>query len=152
MKLVAFIIFYVYVCFLLFCNICSFFFILRHVFICSLFSAFVFIVFRDILPTFYVDDYEVISLASSLLIIAGLFQLSDGVQAVGLGVLRGIRDTKIPTLVTFISYWVIAIPLSYYLGIISDYGLFGVWIGLSVGLTIAAVFHVLRFNYLTSAK
>ena len=115
-------------------------------------SAFIFIVFRDILPTFYVDDYEVISLASSLLIIAGLFQLSDGVQAVGLGVLRGIRDTKIPTLVTFISYWVIAIPLSYYLGIISNYGLFGVWIGLSVGLTIAAVFHVLRFNYLTSAK
>lgn len=115
-------------------------------------SAFIFIVFRDILPTFYVDDYEVISLASSLLIIAGLFQLSDGVQAVGLGVLRGIRDTKTPTLVTFISYWVIAIPLSYYLGIICDYGLFGVWIGLSVGLTIAAVFHVLRFNYLTSAK
>ena len=115
-------------------------------------SAFVFIVFRDILPTFYVDDYEVISLASSLLIIAGLFQLSDGVQAVGLGVLRGIRDTKIPTFVTFISYWVIAIPLSYYLGIISDYGLFGVWIGLSVGLTIAAVFHVIRFNYLTSVK
>ena len=115
-------------------------------------SAFIFIVFRDILPTLYVDDYEVISLASSLLIIAGLFQLSDGVQAVGLGVLRGIRDTKTPTLVTFISYWVIAIPLSYYLGIISNYGLFGVWIGLSVGLTIAAVFHVLRFNYLTSAK
>ena len=114
--------------------------------------AFIFIVFRDILPSFYVDDYEVISLASSLLIIAGFFQLSDGIQAVGLGILRGIRDTKIPTLVTFISYWVIAVPLSYYLGIISDYGLFGVWVGLSVGLTIAAVFHVLRFNYLTSAK
>ena len=115
-------------------------------------SAFIFIVFRDILPSFYVDDYEVISLASSLLIIAGFFQLSDGIQAVGLGILRGIRDTKIPTLVTFISYWVIAVPLSYYLGIISDYGLFGVWVGLSVGLTIAAVFHVLRFNYLTSIK
>ena len=125
-------------------------FILVSILMCI--SAFIFIVFRDILPTFYVDDYEVISLASSLLIIAGLFQLSDGVQAVGLGVLRGIRDTKTPTLVTFISYWVIAIPLSYYLGIICDYGLFGVWIGLSVGLTIAAVFHVLRFNYLTSAK
>ena len=115
-------------------------------------SAFIFIVFRDILPTFYVDDIEVIILASSLLILAGLFQLSDGIQAVGLGILRGIRDTKIPTLITFISYWVIAIPLSYYLGIILDYGLFGVWIGLSVGLTIAAVFHVLRFNYLTSIK
>ena len=125
-------------------------FILVLVLMCI--SAFIFITLRNLLPTFYVDDIEVITLASSLLIIAGLFQLSDGVQAVGLGVLRGIRDTKIPTLVTFISYWIIAIPLSYYLGIISDYGLFGVWIGLSIGLTIAAVFHVLRFNYLTSAK
>ena len=122
------------------------------VLILMIISAFIFIVFRNILPTFYVDDIEVITLASSLLIIAGLFQLSDGIQAVGLGILRGIRDTKIPTLVTFISYWVIAIPLSYILGIIMGYGLFGVWIGLSVGLTIAAVFHVIRFNYLTSAK
>ena len=115
-------------------------------------SAFIFIVFRNILPTFYVDDIEVITLASSLLIIAGLFQLSDGIQAVGLGILRGIRDTKIPTLVTFVSYWLIAIPLSYVLGIIMGYGLYGVWVGLSVGLTIAAVFHVIRFNYLTSSK
>tara|TARA_B100001758_G_scaffold237592_1_gene239822 strand:- start:1878 stop:2783 length:906 start_codon:yes stop_codon:yes gene_type:complete len=122
------------------------------VLILMIISAFIFIVFRNILPTFYVDDIEVITLASSLLIIAGLFQLSDGIQAVGLGILRGIRDTKIPTLVTFISYWVIAIPLSYILGIIMGYGLYGVWIGLSVGLTIAAVFHVIRFNYLTSAK
>jgi MATE family multidrug resistance protein len=122
------------------------------VLILMIISAFIFIVFRNILPTFYVDDSEVITLASSLLIIAGLFQLSDGIQAVGLGILRGIRDTKIPTLVTFVSYWVIAIPLSYVLGIIMGYGLYGVWVGLSVGLTIAAVFHVIRFNYLTSAK
>jgi len=122
------------------------------VFILMCFSAFIFIYFRDVLPTFYVDDFEVISLASSLLIIAGLFQLSDGLQAVGLGVLRGIRDTKIPTILTFISYWIISIPLSYFLGVTSGHGVFGVWIGLSVGLTIAAVFHVIRFHYLTITK
>ena len=122
------------------------------VFILMCFSAVIFIYFRDVLPTFYVDDFEVISLASSLLIIAGLFQLSDGLQAVGLGVLRGIRDTKIPTILTFISYWIISIPLSYFLGVTSGYGVFGVWIGLSVGLTIAAVFHVIRFHYLTITK
>lgn len=117
-----------------------------------IFSALIFISLRDILPALYVDDIEVIDMASFLLIIAGLFQLSDGVQAVGLGVLRGIRDTKIPTLVTFISYWIVAIPLSYLLGIVYGYGLIGVWVGLSIGLTIAAVSHVIRFNYLTSIK
>ena len=122
------------------------------VLILMIISDFIFIVFRNILQTFYVDDIEVITLASSLLIIAGLFQLYDGIQAVGFGILRGIRDTKITTLVTFVSYWVIAIPLSYVLGIIMGYCLYGVWVGLSVGLTIAAVFHVIRFNYLTSSK
>ena len=117
-----------------------------------IFSALIFISLRDILPALYVDDIEVIDMASFLLIIAGLFQLSDGVQAVGLGVLRGIRDTKIPTLVTFISYWIVAIPLSYLLGIVYGHGLIGVWVGLSIGLTIAAVSHVIRFNYLTSIK
>ena len=104
-----------------------------------IFSALIFISLRDILPALYVDDIEVIDMASFLLIIAGLFQLSDGVQAVGLGVLRGIRDTKIPTLVTFISYWIVAIPLTYLLGIVYGHGLIGVWVGLSIGLTIAAV-------------
>ena len=116
-----------------------------------IFSALIFISLRDILPALYVDDIEVIDMASFLLIIAGLFQLSDGVQAVGLGVLRGIRDTKIPTLVTFISYWIVA-PLSYLLGIVYGHGLIGVWVGLSIGLTMAAVSHVIRFNYLTSIK
>lgn len=116
------------------------------------FSALIFILFKDDLPKFYVDNSEVISLASSLLVVAGLFQLSDGTQAVGLGVLRGIRDTKIPTYVTFISFWLIAIPLSYFLGIEFNYGVFGVWLGLSIGLTLAAIFHFLRFNYLTSTK
>ena len=122
------------------------------VFILMIVSALVFIMFRNYLPVLYVDDSSVINIASTLLIIAGLFQISDGIQAVGLGILRGIRDIKKPTIVTFISYWIISIPLSYFLGIEYGYGVYGIWIGLSVGLTLAAIFHVTRFNYLTFVK
>ena len=122
------------------------------VFILMIVSALVFIIFRNYLPVLYVDDSSVINIASTLLIIAGLFQISDGIQAVGLGILRGIKDIKKPTIVTFISYWIISIPLSYFLGIEYGYGVYGIWIGLSVGLTLAAIFHVTRFNYLTFAK
>ncbi len=122
------------------------------VFILMIVSALVFIMFRNYLPVLYVDDSSVINIASTLLIIAGLFQISDGIQAVGLGILRGIRDIKKPTIITFISYWIISIPLSYFLGIEYGYGVYGIWIGLSVGLTLAAIFHVTRFNYLTFVK
>ena len=122
------------------------------VFILMIVSALVFIIFRNYLPVLYVDDSSVINIASTLLIIAGLFQISDGIQAVGLGILRGIRDIKKPTIITFISYWIISIPLSYFLGIEYEYGVYGIWIGLSVGLTLAAIFHVTRFNYLTFVK
>ena len=115
-------------------------------------SALVFILLRDHLPKLYVDDISVVNIASSLLIIAGLFQISDGIQAVGLGILRGIRDIKKPTIVTFVSYWIISIPLSYLLGIKYGYGVYGIWVGLSIGLTLAAIFHVIRFNYLTTVK
>ena len=117
-----------------------------------LISALTFILLRDFLPKLYVDDISVINIASSLLIIAGLFQIPDGIQAVGLGILRGIRDIKKPTIVTFISYWIISIPLSYLLGIKYGYGIYGIWVGLSIGLTLAAIFHVTRFNYLTFVK
>lgn len=122
------------------------------VFILMIVSALIFIIFRNYLPVLYVDDTRVINIASTLLIFAGLFQISDGIQAVGLGILRGIRDIKKPTIVTFISYWIISIPLSYFLGIEYGYGVYGIWIGLSVGLTLAAIFHVTRFNYLTFVK
>ena len=122
------------------------------VFILMIVSALVFIIFRNYLPVLYVDDSSVINIASTLLIIAGLFQISDGIQAVGLGILRGIRDIKNPTIVTFISYWIISIPLSYFLGIEYGYGVYGIWIGLSIGLTLAAIFHITRFNYLTFVK
>ena len=108
--------------------------------------ALLFIVGRFFLPTLYIDDSEVIGLASSLLIIAAFFQISDGVQVVGLGALRGLADVKIPTLITFISYWIIALPVAYLLGFTLDMGINGIWWGLLIGLTVAAVSLFIRFN------
>ncbi len=113
------------------------------------FCAILFIAFRDFLPTLYVNAPSVISMAGTLLIIGGAFQISDGLQAVGLGVLRGLRDVRIPTLVTFTAFWVIALPLGYLLGFKFDLGVYGIWIALSIGLTLAAIFHIWRFNLLS---
>ena len=110
------------------------------------FSGLVFIIFRDWLPTLYIKDQNVISIASSLLIIAALFQLSDGTQAVGIGILRGLTDVKIPTAITFIAYWIVGLPTGYLLGFILGLDVQGVWIGLLAGLTTSAVLLTLRFN------
>jgi MATE family multidrug resistance protein len=106
----------------------------------------IFITLRNFLPTLYINNDEVIKIASSLLIIAALFQVSDGVQGVGIGVLRGLTDVKIPTLITFTAYWVIALPIAYLLGFTYKYGVEGVWIGLLIGLTASAAMLAARFN------
>lgn len=106
----------------------------------------IFIIFRNVLPSFYIDNPDVISFTSTILIIAALFQVSDGVQAVGIGVLRGLTDVKGPTLITFIAYWLLALPIGYLLGFTFGYGIVGVWIGLFLGLTTSALLLTLRFN------
>ncbi|MCP4460583.1 MAG: MATE family efflux transporter [Cytophagales bacterium] len=113
------------------------------------FCAILFIIFRDFLPTLYVQDQIVISMASTLLLVGAAFQISDGLQSVGLGVLRGLRDVKIPTLVTFTAFWIVSIPLGYFLGFTKNLGVNGVWIALSIGLTVAAILHIWRFNVLS---
>ncbi|MBK7229329.1 MAG: MATE family efflux transporter [Ignavibacteriales bacterium] len=106
-----------------------------------------FIILNDFLPTLYINDKSVIEIASRLLIIAALFQLSDGTQAVGIGVLRGLTDVKGPTIITFIAYWVISLPIAYLLAFNFNLGVDGVWIGLFVGLTASALMLTFRFNY-----
>ncbi|MCW3102789.1 MAG: family efflux transporter [Bacteroidetes bacterium] len=108
-----------------------------------------FVLFRNYLPAFFTNDPEVISIASSLLVIAAFFQLSDGVQVVGLGALRGVKDVKLPTVITLIAYWVIGLPMSYVFAFKMGLGANGVWYGLSLGLLIAAVCLFLRFNYVS---
>lgn len=101
--------------------------------------------------TIVADNQQVISIASSLLLVAAVFQISDGIQVVVLGALRGIQDVKIPTAITFVSYWLIGFPISFWLGLHTDLKAIGIWIGLLAGLSAAALFLYLRFNYLTKA-
>ena len=110
-----------------------------------LLMAVVFLVLNQFLPTLYNKDPIVLELASSLLIIAAFFQLSDGVQAVGLGIFRGLSDVKLPTLITFSSYWLIGLPIGYILAFPLDMGVHGVWYGLLTGLSAASVLFMLRF-------
>ncbi|MDX1762628.1 MAG: MATE family efflux transporter, partial [Christiangramia sp.] len=119
------------------------------VFLIEAVFALLFILLKDILPEFYIDNVEVITLASQLLIIAALFQLSDGVQVVILGALRGLQDVKIPTVICFISYWIIGFPVSYYFGQAERLGSMGIWLGLLAGLTSSALLLYFRFNYLS---
>ncbi len=112
-------------------------------------SAICFILFRETLPIFFNKESGVIRLSSSLLIVAAFFQLSDGMQVVGLGALRGMKDVKIPTVITLVAYWIIGLPMSYVFAFIFGYGVVGVWYGLSLGLTIAALLLFLRFNYVS---
>ena len=106
-----------------------------------------FILLNNFLPTLYIDDKAVISIASRLIIIAALFQLSDGTQAVGIGVLRGLTDVKGPTIITFVAYWIISLPIAYLLAFDFNLGVDGVWIGLLIGLTVSAILLTFRFNY-----
>ena len=110
----------------------------------------VFVLFNEFLPSLYIDDPVVIGYASSLLVVAALFQISDGVQVVGLGALRGLADVKIPTLYTLFAYWVMALPIGYILGIQLKMGAIGVWVGLLIGLSISAVMQFARFRKLSS--
>jgi MATE family multidrug resistance protein len=104
-----------------------------------------FFVFRHQLPWAYTQDPAVVASAAALLVVATIFQISDGVQATALGALRGIQDVRVPTAITFVAYYVIALPLEWYFGHILGWGAVGVWSALAVGLTVSAVWLSLRF-------
>ena len=104
-----------------------------------------FFVFRHQLPWAYTQDPAVVASPAALLVVATIFQISDGVQATALGALRGIQDVRVPTAITFVAYYVIALPLEWYFGHILGWGAVGVWSALAVGLTVSAVWLSLRF-------
>ena len=127
---------------------------IKMTFLFMLLCGIIFIVGRHELPKMFAQqqDIAVIVLASKLLIIAALFQLSDGIQVTTLGALRGLQDVKIPSYITFIAYWVITIPLGYFLCVKAEMGAFGMWIALGIGLLISAVLLVYRFLDLSSKR
>jgi MATE family multidrug resistance protein len=100
---------------------------------------------NHLLPAMYIDHPEVIRIASGLILLAALFQLSDGLQAVCLGALRGIQDVSVPARITFLAYWVVGIPFGWFLAFKLSFGVTGIWLGLVVGLTISASLLTWRF-------
>lgn len=112
-------------------------------------TATLFFLFPELLISIYTDDAELTPLAIQLLFMAAVFQISDGLQVSGSAALRGLKDTKIPMIVNLIAYWIIGFSSGYFLGIHLGYGPKGLWAGLILGLTTAAVLHNLRFRYLT---
>ncbi|XOD67810.1 MAG: MATE family efflux transporter [Flavobacteriales bacterium Tduv] len=110
------------------------------------FCALVFIIWRHDLPLIYLNDEQVVVIAAQLLIVAALFQLSDGIQSVALGALRGMYDVKRPMWISFFSYWVVAVPLGWFCAVPMEMNALGIWIGLGLGLTISAVLLLLRYN------
>jgi MATE family multidrug resistance protein len=114
----------------------------------------VFVAFHNYLPHLflnmsdsaqYLDNQEIISITAQLLLVAAVFQLSDGIQVVVLGALRGLQDVKIPMYITFVAYWLIGFPISFYLGRYTELKAVGIWIGLLAGLSAAALFLYIRF-------
>ena len=110
------------------------------------FCAVVFILLRHQLPYLFNDDKEVVSMAAYLLLFAALFQISDSTQSISAGLLRGIKDVKIPTYFIAIAYWVVGLPVGCLLAFYFKMGAAGIWTGFIVGLTFSAAFLSLRFK------
>lgn len=104
---------------------------------------------RNWFPTFYVSDPDVIFWAAQFFVVVALFEVSDGIQAVSIGALRGLSDTKWPSLIAFIAYWVLGLPIGYLLAFHGGVGPIGIWLGLLIGLTSAALMLTYRFHVLS---
>ncbi|RKR83092.1 MATE family multidrug resistance protein [Mucilaginibacter gracilis] len=112
-------------------------------------TALIFTFCNHLLPWLFTSDKAVIDFAAQLLILAAIFQLFDGTQVVGLGVLRGMGDVKYPTIITFLAYWVLGLPVGYYLGLHLHMGAIGIWYGLVLGLGVASLLLFLRFQLIS---
>lgn len=112
-------------------------------------SAFVVFGFREHLAQIYTSDAKVLAYAAGLLAVAAAFQFFDGVQAVAVGVLRGLQDTKWPSILAFIAYWIVGLPIGYFLAFHLKWGGQGIWWGLFIGLMLIAIFLTVRFERLS---
>jgi len=111
--------------------------------------ALVFVAFGRSIATGFIADPAVIDLATRLLVVAGIFQLFDGTQVTAIGALRGLGDVRGPTLITFVGYWLLALPAARLAGFELGYGPTGVWAGLALGLAVCAVLLLWRFVHNT---
>ena len=110
------------------------------------FAAAVFLSLRHVIPTLFTTNAEVIGIASQLLAFAALYQLSDGIQNVSVGILRGIQDVRIIMPIALISYWLLNLPVGYLVGFTLGMGPAGLYIGFTFGLSTAALLMILRIR------
>jgi multidrug resistance protein, MATE family len=123
--------------------------------LCGLFmvgSALVLFLFRDRIAAFYTSDPELLPLATGLLTMAMIFQVSDGLQVGAAGALRGFKDTRVPMLMNVGSYWLIAFPMAWYAGVHAGLGPVAVWVALIAGLTVTALLLNARFLRLSNRR
>ncbi|MBB1150859.1 MATE family efflux transporter [Myroides sp. NP-2] len=121
--------------------------------------ALLFVLFNNYIPLLFLDakdatnalmNEEVIQIAGQLLLVAAIFQISDCMQVVTLGSLRGLQDVNVPMIITFVSYWIVGFPMSIYLSLYTNVGTPGIWIGLLAGLTVAAILLYARFHHISN--
>lgn len=112
----------------------------------SVVTATLIIIFKNILPQLFTSDESVIRIAAVLLTAAAAFQISDALQAVGIGLLRGMQDIRIPTLITTVAYWFIGIPAGYFLSVWCNWDATGIWIGFVLCLSFSAILLIQRFR------
>lgn len=115
-------------------------------------TAMLFLLFRQVIPTYFIENKDVIELASTLFIVVAFFQLSDGIQVVAIGALRGLADTRWPSVIAFVAYWILGLPAGYFLAFHAGVGPVGIWWGLFIGLSFAAVLLTWRFHWITRNK
>ena len=104
------------------------------------------------LAGFYTKDLAIVTLAAELLVLAAMFQFSDGFQVAASGALRGLKDTTIPMMISFVAYWIIGFPLGHYLANSQGMLARGYWIGIIAGLTAAAIMLFWRFYKISQIK
>lgn len=114
----------------------------------NIITATLLITFRNYIPLIFTSDPEVIATASYLLIFVAVFQISDGLQCISIGILRGMQDVKSIMRIAFFSYIVINIPLGYFCAFVLNWGAGGLWLGFIVGLSVAAILLAARFTRL----
>jgi MATE family multidrug resistance protein len=108
------------------------------------FTGVMFLTIPGLLARIYTPDLEVLGLAATLIPVAGIFQVFDGLQAVGSGILRGVGDTLAPMLVNLVGFWMIGLPVSLYLAFPAGLGPLGLWWGMAAGLGAVALFLLIR--------
>ena len=119
-------------------------------FIFAVFAVSTLLLGGEFIVSLYSTEASVVELATGLLVIVAFFQLTDDLQVIGMGALRGYKDTRAPFLIALVCYWVVGFPVAWILGFgyfeAIDLGVYGYWIGMAAGLTCAAILLLYRFN------